>query len=160
MSLQIIRADYHNPEHADAIVSMLRHYAEDPMGGGSPLPGAVCDALVPELARRDFALSILAFLDDRPAGLINAFEGFSTFACRPLINIHDVFVERSQRGKGIAQAMFAEIDKLAIERRCCKLTLEVLAHNQAAKAVYRKLGFTPYQLCPETGSAEFWQRPL
>lgn len=38
--------------------------------------------------------SVLAFDADQPVGLINAIEGFSTFACKPLINIHDVIVLR------------------------------------------------------------------
>lgn len=160
MPLQICRADYSNPAHAEAILVMLQHYALDPMGGGKPLSQAVTDTLVSELARRDFAVSVLAFLNGEIVGLINAFEGFSTFACRPLLNIHDVVVLRPHRGLGIAQAMFVEVERIAIERGCCKLTLEVLAHNQPAKQVYRKLGFAPYQFSAETGQAEFWQRPL
>jgi hypothetical protein len=31
-------------------------------------------------------------LDEQPAGLLNAFQTVSTFAARPLINIHDLAV--------------------------------------------------------------------
>ena len=32
-------------------------------------------------------------------GLVNCIEGFSTFACRPLVNVHDVVVRESHRGR-------------------------------------------------------------
>lgn len=160
MPTTICQADYTNAHHANAIVRLMQHYAEDPMGGGMPLADAVCKQLVAELARRDFALSILAFRETQAVGLINAFEGFSTFACKPLLNIHDVVVLQPFRGTGIARGMFEEIVSIARQRNCCKLTLEVLAGNRPAKALYRRLGFAPYQLKEDSGAAEFWQRKL
>ena len=160
MSLTICRADYHRPQHAAAILSLLNHYAEDPMGGGCPLPEVVRKRLIDELSRRTWALSMLAFKDNCAVGLINAFEGFSTFAASPLINIHDVVVLREYRGLGIARAMLSALEEVARRRGCCKLTLEVLGANVTAKATYRGMGFAPYSLGDETGSAEFWQKPL
>jgi len=52
------------------------------------------------------AFSVLAFAggdETTPVGLVNCFEGFSTFACRPLVNVHDVAVLGSYRGRCIAQ---------------------------------------------------------
>ncbi|MBA1330674.1 GNAT family acetyltransferase, partial [Candidatus Endoriftia persephone str. Guaymas] len=77
-------------------------------------------------------LSLLAFIDDEPIGLINAFEGFSTFQCRPLLNIHDIIVIPRFRQQGAARQMLQRLEQIAIERGCCKLTLEVLERNLAA----------------------------
>lgn len=77
----VLQASYTNPVHADAIGRVLNHYAEDPMGGGHSLPSDLLRQLPAELAKRPHAFSVLAFVGGEPAGLVNCFEGFSTFAC-------------------------------------------------------------------------------
>ena len=52
---------------------------------------------------------MLAFDGDAPVGLVNCIEGFSTFACKPLVNVHDVAVLSSHRGRGIAEHIGAGI---------------------------------------------------
>ncbi len=160
METTIVRADYADPRHASAIVTLLDAYARDPMGGGRPLEQQVRDNLVAALAKRPQAFSVLAFTDERPVGLVNCFEGFSTFACRPLINIHDVFVIDAFRGRGISGKMLALVEQIAREKGCCKLTLEVLEQNAAARAAYRRFGFDSYRLDPASGVALFWQKSL
>lgn len=156
----VLQADYTNPVHAEAICLVLNHYAEDPMGGGEPLSADVLRQLPAELAKRPYAFSVLAFVGGEPAGLVNCFEGFSTFACRPLVNVHDVVVIASARGQGISQKMLTKVEEIARQRGCCKITLEVLEGNEAAKGAYRKLGFADYQLDPQMGRALFWQKAL
>ncbi|WP_295474698.1 GNAT family N-acetyltransferase [uncultured Pseudomonas sp.] len=156
----VLQASYTNPVHADAIGEMLNHYAEDVMGGGQSLPADIREQLASELAKRPHAFSVLAFVAGEPVGLVNCFEGFSTFACRPLVNIHDVVVLHSHRGLGISQKMLAKVEEIARQRGCCKLTLEVLEGNEAAQAAYRRQGFDDYQLDPQMGRALFWQKGL
>ena len=156
----IVRADYAHPTHAAALVELLDLYARDPAGGGEPLTDFARGNLVSQLAARPFVFSVLAFDGDTPVGLVNAIEGFSTFACKPLVNIHDVVVLESHRGRGIAARLFAEIEAIARERGACKLTLEVLAGNRAARALYEKLGFDDYRLDPAMGEARFMQKWL
>lgn len=158
--IEIVRARYDDPSHAAALLELLDHYARDPAGGGEPLSGFARDNLINELAARPFVFSVLAFNAGTPVGLVNAIEGFSTFACRPLVNVHDVVVIESQRGRGIAARMFDEVEAIARERGACKLTLEVLEGNAAARALYERLGFTAYQLDPAMGEAQFLQKWL
>lgn len=160
MNIEIVQADYQDSEHAKAVVLLLDMYARDAMGGGHGLSDHVKQNLVAELARRPTAFSVLAFVDGHPAGLVNCFEGFSTFACKPLINIHDVAVAGEYRRQGIAQKMMAYVEKIAEERGCCKLTLEVLQGNHNAQQMYSKLGYAGYQLDADTGGALFWQKRL
>ena len=87
-------------------------------------------------------------------------EGFSTFVCKPLLNIHDVYVSPDFRGQGIAGQLFADAESIAKSRGCCKLTLEVLQGNTRAQAVYTRLGFSGYELTPEMGHALFWEKKL
>ena len=162
-SLRICRADYANPSHADALVSLLDAYARDPMGGGEPLSEFARANLVPALAARPQAFSVLAFggaAGDFPIGLVNCFEGFSTFACRPLINVHDVAVLPGYRGQRVAEKMLALVEEIAYERGACKLTLEVLQGNTGAFKLYTRAGFVNYQLDPTMGQAQFLQKWL
>lgn len=160
MNISILRADYENLIHQQAIPFLLNEYANDPQGGAEPLSDSVLNSLVPELAKRPFAFSVLAFVDKKPAGLVNCFEGFSTFACKPLVNIHDVCVKKNYRGLGISIKMLELVTQIATERGCCKLTLEVLSNNSIAKSAYQKVGFVAYELAKESGSAEFWQKRI
>ncbi|MFN7088013.1 MAG: GNAT family N-acetyltransferase [Burkholderiales bacterium] len=156
----IVRADYADPAHAAALVDLLDHYARDPAGGGAPLPDFARENLVAALASRPFAFSVLAFADGEAVGLVNAIEGFSTFACAPLVNIHDVVVRKTHRGRGIAARLLAKVEAIARERGACKLTLEVLSENHAARGLYDKLGFDGYRLDPAMGEAVFMQKWL
>lgn len=156
----VVQADYANPVHAQAVRDMLDHYAKDPMGGGEALPPQVLHDLPAELAKRPHAFSVLAFVNDQPAGLVNCFEGFSTFAGKPLVNVHDVSVVDAFRGLGLSQKMLEKVETIARERGCCKITLEVLEGNPVAQGSYRKFGFSEGQLDPAYGRMLFWNKYL
>lgn len=158
--IEIIQADLAQPRHALALVELLDAYARDPMGGGEPLAEATRRNLAAELRKRSDAVSFLAFAGERPVGLVNCFEGFSTFKCRPLLNIHDVVVLDGYRGKGIARQLLQRVEEHARACGCCKLTLEVLEGNRPAQVVYQKVGFAGYELDPATGRALFWEKKL
>ncbi len=159
-SLQILQADYSNTLHAQAIVQLLDAYAQDPAGGGAPLSDFAKTHLVQELANRPQAFSVLAFDGDTPVGLVNCIEGFSTFACKPLVNVHDVAVLASHRGQRVGEQMLALAEEVAVQRGACKLTLEVLSGNRSAIKLYERIGFAGYQLDPAMGSAMFLQKWL
>ena len=160
MSVEIVFADYGDESHAMAIIDLLDHYARDPMGGSEPLSAYTRENLIDALAQVPGAFTLLAYVEGKPVGLINSFEGFSTFNCRPLVNIHDVAVLERFRGKGIGRKLFEGVAAIARERGCCKLTLEVLEGNENARHLYSNLGFEPYRLRPEAGAAQFWQMKL
>lgn len=160
LPVAIVRADYTDPAHAAALVALLDAYAREPAGGGAPLPDFVRAELPAQLAARPTVFSLLAFDGAVPVGLLNAIEGFSTFACRPLVNVHDVVVLPGHRGRGIATRLFAAAEAVARERGACKLTLEVLSGNLPARALYEKLGFDAYRLDPALGEARFLQKRL
>jgi ribosomal protein S18 acetylase RimI-like enzyme len=102
----------------------------------------------------------LAFDGEQPVGLVNCIEGFSTFACKPLVNVHDVAVLASHRGRGVAEQMLALAQQIAQERGAVKMTLEVLSGNTPAVTLYRRMGYQGYQLDPAMGTAQFFQKWL
>ena len=159
-NLEILVNPYERKEHAEAIFSVLDSYAQDPMGGSERLGEFTRMNLVTELQGRDWIVTFLALLEGQPVGLLIAMEGFSTFVSRPLMNIHDVAVVPGYRGMGIGKALFAAAEQEARRRNCCKLTLEVLSGNERAISIYKGLGFKPYALDPENGTAEFWEKKL
>jgi ribosomal protein S18 acetylase RimI-like enzyme len=162
-AIRVVRADYANPIHAAALVMLLDAYASDPMGGGEPLSDFAKANLVPSLAARPQAYTVLAFAsadDSVPVGLVNSIEGFSTFKCQPLVNVHDVAVLPGYRGQRIGEQMLELVETIARERGACKLTLEVLSGNTGAEKLYRRVGFAYYELDPAMGQAGFMQKWL
>jgi ribosomal protein S18 acetylase RimI-like enzyme len=157
---QLINADLSNPIHADAIVGLLNDYAMDAMGGGQQLADFVQANLITALRKRSDVHVVLAFVDNRPAGLAICIEGFSTFACKPLLNIHDLAVAQAFRGQGISKLLMQQVEQVAIGLGCCKITLEVLEGNQLAQALYKASGFAPYELDPAMGKAMLLQKKL
>ena len=156
----ITQADLKNECHANAYLALMSHYASDPMGGGEDLSDYAKQNLVSALLKRSDVVIVLIFKESEPVALLTAIEGFSTFACKPLFNIHDVVVMEGFRGLGLSGMLFSEIEKIAKQRDYCKITLEVLAGNEVAKNAYTKQGFSDYQLDPSHGSALFWTKSL
>lgn len=158
--IDIVKADLSLPAHAEATIQLMDAYALDPMGGGQGLSNYVKANLLAELAKRKSAHVILAFVDAKPAGLIICLEGFSTFACKPLLNIHDAMVALPYRGKGLSKLLLQKAEAIALDLGCCKLTLEVLEGNHIAQAAYTSFGFSGYELNPQMGKALFWEKKL
>lgn len=149
-----------NADQARRWLALLDHYARDPMGGGSGLSAYAKANLVSELSKLPTFHGALAWFEGEAVGLINCFAGFSTFAARPLLNIHDIVTHADWRGRGVGQALLSWAEKRAGEIGCCKLTLEVLSNNGVALASYQRAGFAPYVLDPQAGHALFLQKYL
>jgi len=158
--IHIIRANLENPDHAQALVDLMRIYALDPMGGGKDLSDYAKANLASALSKRDDTCVVLAFFNGEAVGLLTCMEGFSSFNCKPLINIHDVIVKPEFREQGILKRLLKEAEKIAVEKGCCKLTLEVLEGNGPARTAYGKFGFKGYELDPKMGKALFLEKLL
>lgn len=163
LKLRIVQADYANPDHIGTLIDLLDGYAHDPMGGSEGLSEFARANLPAAMLARPTMFSVLAFDDTQGGvgvGLVNCVEGFSTFACQPLVNVHDVVVMASHRGQRVGEQMLVKVEELARARGACKLTLEVLEGNGSAQKLYRRLGFDNYQLDPALGQAQFMQKWL
>jgi ribosomal protein S18 acetylase RimI-like enzyme len=105
-------------------------------------------------------LIFLAFEGEQPVGVAVCFIGFSTFAAKPLINIHDCMVLPAFRGKGVGRRLLDAVEAKARELGCCKLTLEVMDNNDRALRAYEAAGFVRYALQENAGTAIFLSKPL
>ena len=160
MNLHVATVDLYDTRQAEIWLGLLDHYASDPMGGGDGLSDYAKLHLVHSIREVPGFHGALAWLDGDAVGLIDCFAGFSTFAAKPLLNVHDIVVHASRRGQGIGQALLAWAEQRAGELGCCKLTLEVLANNTRALRSYEQAGFAPYVLDPAAGHALLMQKYL
>ena len=157
--MEIVGADLTDPRHRDGIVAVLDSYARDPMGGGTPLSPDVRARVADGLRDHPTALVLLALDAGRTVGVAVCFFGYSTFAARPLLNVHDLAVLPSLRGKGVGRALLAAAEARAREAGCCRLTLEVLDGNGPARGLYESFGFRDVAV-GEKGPTRFLAKPL
>jgi ribosomal protein S18 acetylase RimI-like enzyme len=160
MPIRIVEADLSLAQHKEAVLAMVDAYSRDPMGNGKPLESDVRAGLIRGLQEHPTTLIYLAFDEDSPVGAAVCFIGFSTFAAKPLINIHDFVVLPAVRGKGVGRRLLEAVEKKARELGCCKLTLEVMDNNHQALRMYQAAGFVRYALQEESGTAIFMSKPL
>lgn len=137
-------ADLGDPAQASALIEILDAYAREPNGQSAPLPADARANLAAGLRAHPTAFVLLAFDGARAVGAAVCFVGFSTFAAKPLVNLHDLAVLPSHRGRGIGSLLLAEVERRARERGACKVTLEVHDTNHGAKRLYEATGFGPW----------------
>jgi GNAT superfamily N-acetyltransferase len=158
--LTITQASLSNPLHQQAILTLVDMYSRDPMGDGKPLATDSRNRLIEGLQKHPTTLIFLAYTGDEPIGIAVCFLGFSTFAAKQLVNIHDLSVVPSFRGKGVSRKLLETVEAKARELNCCKLTLEVLENNHRARSVYASAGFAQATYQPEAGGALFLSKSL
>ena len=158
--LEIVEADLNRDDHQRSVLELIDAYAMDPMGNGTPLPARVKQTLIPGLREHPTTLIFMALYQGRAIGIAVCFTGFSTFAARPLINIHDFAVLPGNRGRGVGRQLLAAVENKAREMGCCKVTLEVLENNQRALKLYAAAGFARATYTKEAGGALFFAKQL
>jgi ribosomal protein S18 acetylase RimI-like enzyme len=157
--IRVLDADFDDPVHRDGILAVIDSYARDPVGGGRPLTPEIRGGLVEALERFPTSRVLLAFVDGNPVGAAICFLGFSTFAAKPLLNVHDLAVLPEWRGQGVGRALLTGAEQRARREGCCKLTLEVQEDNLRARGLYESFGFADFVI---GGSAptRFLTKPL
>jgi len=158
--IKIVEANLNLLEHQQVVVELIDAYARDPMGNGRPLSDEVRRALIPGLRQHPTTVIFLAYEGEKAIGIAVCFLGFSTFAARLLINIHDLAVLPTHRGQGIGRLLLDEIGRKARDLGCCKLTLEVLENNHTAKRLYESAGFAQAAYQQAAGGALFYSKTL
>ena len=144
MTIEIRDADLRDAADAAAVVALIDEYARAPEGQSRALSEAARSRLAPGLLENSHAFVLLACEAGVNVGVAVCFRGFSTFAGRPLINIHDLAVTGEHRRKGVGRALIEDVLRRASDAGCAKVTLEVLDRNVAAKRLYKRMGFGPW----------------
>lgn len=152
MSICVVDADFEQPAHGEGLVRILDEYARLPHIAGRGLPEDVRENLAVHLQAASGKQILLAVDGERVVGVAVCFEAFSTFAGRPLLNIHDLAVTAEFRGQGVGTLLLDAVARRARELGCCQVTLEVDSENPGAKKLYERSGFVMTQ--------EFWKKTL
>jgi ribosomal protein S18 acetylase RimI-like enzyme len=155
--LEVIEADLSDPGQAAGFLALMNHYAMDSMGAGRPMTQETIERLVPAIVERNNITVFLARVGSEVVGIANCIEGFSTFAARPVMNLHDLAVHESMRGRGIGRRLLTAVAEKARELSCCKLTLEVLERNERAQRLYLSFGFEARPIDAPPSRTLFWQ---
>ena len=135
----VIEADLDRTDHQSDVAALIDAFAIDRTG--EPLSIQVQQDLMPGLQSHPTTHIFVAYQGNRAIGIAVCFRGFSTFAARPLINIHDLLVLPDYRGQGIGKQLLQAVELCAREMDCCRLTLEVQEGNHRARRVYEAAGF-------------------
>jgi ribosomal protein S18 acetylase RimI-like enzyme len=141
-NISVVQADLNLPQHQRAVAELTSMYAADEMGSGAPLAPDILNRLIPGLREHPTTIIFLAYNGEKPVGIANCFLGFSTFAAKPLINIHDLAVVPECRGQHVGRALLEAVATHARKLGCAKVTLEVQENNFRAQAAYKSAGFT------------------
>jgi len=70
------------------------------------------------------------------------FHNYSTFLGRRGLYLEDLYVQPSQRGRGIGKRLLQKLASLAVERGCRRFEWTVLDWNQTAIDFYQNVGAT------------------
>jgi len=160
ISTEIIEANLTTNPHQKAVVTLLNAYASDPMGDGKELSRDVQERLIAGLREHPTTRIFLAMRSDEPVGIAVCFLGFSTFAAKPLLNIHDFYVVPEVQGQGVGRLLLAHVERAAQDIDCCKLTLEVQERNTRAHQIYLAYGFSRATYVEDAGGALFLSKTL
>jgi GNAT superfamily N-acetyltransferase len=158
--VEIVEADLGRGEHQRDVLALTAAYALDPMGNGAPLPPEVLGRLIDGLRAHPTTLIFLAYLGDEAVGIATCFRGFSTFHARPLVNVHDLAVLPTHRGRRIGRRVLEAVERKAQALGCCKVTLEVQEHNRRARRVYELAGYAQAVYGETAGGVLFYAKPL
>ena len=99
---------------------------------------------------------LFALLDGEEIGFALFFHNFSTFLGRAGLYLEDLFVLPEHRGRGCGRAIFRELARIAVERRCERMEWWCLDWNEPSIRFYKSLGAEPmdqwtvYRLTGET----------
>jgi ribosomal protein S18 acetylase RimI-like enzyme len=141
LEIQVRQADLARADDAAAVVALIDAYASEPGGRGAPLSEEAKRRLPAGLAALPTAFVLLAFAEEEAVGVAVCVEGFSTFAGRPSLNLHDLAVRPGFRSRGVGRRLLDDLTERARARGCCKVTLEVNDTNVGAKRLYERVGF-------------------
>jgi GNAT superfamily N-acetyltransferase len=90
--------------------------------------------------RRRYFDTLICTQAGRPIAFALYYFTYSTFACRPILFIEDLFVLPDERGQGAGKVLMSALARVAIRQGCSQMAWNVLDWNTPAIKFYRRLG--------------------
>ena len=151
------RADLADPADLAKVVALLAAFRHEEDDAETPWP--IREGLGSHLRRRA-SFVLLAEIDGDAVGLLVAQRNLASFQAVDSCNIHDMFVAKDARGRGIARTLMILAEDHARALGCGKMTLEVNADNAAGLGLYRSLGYDVPEGDLPAGATLFVRKPL
>jgi GNAT superfamily N-acetyltransferase len=129
------------PRDLEAIVRLISQLAE--FEKLTHLLKVTPETLRPHLfGARPVAEALVVDSGGRVVAFALFFTNFSTFLAQPGLYLEDLFVEPTERGRGIGEALLKRLAQLAAERGCGRFEWSVLDWNVNAIRFYERMGAT------------------
>ena len=82
---------------------------------------------------------IIAEVNEQVVGFLNYTFSFSSFELRYCLWVEDVFIHKAHRRKGLGEALFANAQKIAIDKDCSRVEWLVKRSNESGIRFYKNL---------------------
>ncbi|NJN25014.1 MAG: GNAT family N-acetyltransferase [Cyclobacteriaceae bacterium] len=119
-NIQIIKGNLSDPDQASHFLRLTAGYMKDPMGQAEPWTNEQKGDVINDLKNHPLALILFAKLNDQFVGVCTCFFAYSTFMAKPLLNIHDIYVEEGYRGVGVARQLLQALEGAAQEKNVAR----------------------------------------
>lgn len=90
--------------------------------------------------RRRYFESLICKRAGLPIGCAVYYFAYSTFTCRPVLFVEDIFVLGEERGRGAGRALMSALARIAVRSGCEQMEWLVLGWNRPSIRFYRRLG--------------------
>jgi GNAT superfamily N-acetyltransferase len=117
---------------------------------GIDLDGEIAAGLPLELEGPHGTL-LLARVDGEPAGI-----GGVRFLDTDAAEVKSMYVSPAFRGRGVARALLAELERIAAEHGCRRVRLDTSDYLIGAVALYRSAGYREVPPYNENAKANLW----
>lgn len=83
---------------------------------------------------------LIASIEGVDVGIASYYFNYTTFLGKPKMFVEDIFISPNTRRCGAGKALFIELAKIAYEKDCARIELQVLNWNETAVDFYESLG--------------------
>lgn len=101
-------------------------------------------ASLEELTKLMFTDKLLHILKAETEGEMAGFAAYYyqlvSFPAKKVLYLEDIFVKEAYRGKGIGNRFLTELENIARENDCLKMTWKCLTWNQSSRSFYEHIG--------------------
>ena len=111
---------------------------------GQPSDPALARDFIRERMERDESVILLAWVDDAAVGFTQLYPAFSSVSASRVWILNDLLVLPEARRKGAARALLSSAAEFARADGALRLELETDHDNASAQALYRAMGWVPY----------------
>lgn len=129
-------------DDADAIAPLFDHYR---MFYQQPSDPALARRFIGERLQRGESVVFLAELGGKVVGFTQLFPSFSSVRAGRAFVLNDLYVDIAARRLGVARALLQAATDFARADGAIRLELETDHDNRSAQALYRHMGWEPYE---------------